>query len=335
VTIFQVPLEGEYDRAGAASAEILAYNAAGTRPPLVVIRTWSTESGFYRALARALGPDQPILSLAPPDFPTLEAYPRSTDAWVDWLLPIFRRLDLRGDHLLGGWSFGGVVALELAERLARAGERVALVLMLDSRRPKARPETKPGAKVPVRLRRFARQLLEYSELETRSERLAYARARLDPFLGIRKRRERRARREERAERKGARAERRKANVAAGVEARPEGVTVTRWSGQQMTFLQRTVHVAYLKYRGHPTDIPIALFRTQESIERSGDDPALGWWPLARGRFSAETVAGTHWTIFEPAHLPGLAARIDGALHRAVVEKDLAPAAVDARSDGRP
>ncbi len=312
VTLIEVATEGEYDRDKAAAADIIVYNARGLRTPLVVVRTWSKEGEHFRAVARALGPDQPIFSLAPPDFPTLDEYPRTTDEWTTQLMPLMRRLDLQGELLLGGWSFGGVVALELAERLAAEGQCIALVLMIDTRKPKSRPETKPGVKMPTRLRKLARQLLEYSEFETRRERLAYLRLRLDPFLGIEKRRARRLRRAARSERKQTRAAERSAKAARS-SAPPEGLIVTSWTGERMTFLQRTIHVAYLKYKSHPTTLPIVLFRTQESMERSGDDPGLGWWPLPRGRFVVEGISGTHWTIFEADHIERLAPRIDRAL----------------------
>lgn len=318
VTLVEVPSEGDYDREKAAAADVIVYNARGARPPLVAVRTWSKEGEHFRAVARALGPNQPIFSLAPPDFPTLEDYPRTTDEWVEQLLPLMRRLDLEGDRLLAGWSFGGVVALELAERLAAEGQRIGLVLMIDTRKPKSRPETKPGVKMPVRLRKLARQLLEYSELETRRERLDYLRSRLDPFLAIEKRRARRSRRAARSERKESRAAERKAQSALRA-APPDGLIVTSWTGDRMTFLQRTIHVAYLKYKSHPTTLPIVLFRTQESMERSGDDPGLGWWPLPRGRFVVEAIGGTHWTIFEADHIERLAPRIDQALRVATDE----------------
>ena len=72
-------------------------------------------------------------------------------------------------------------------------------------------------------------------------------------------------------------------------------------------------IGYLKYKSHPTTIPIALLRTQESMVRSGNDSALGWWPLTRGRFLVEGIEGTHWTIFEADHIAMLAPQIDRAL----------------------
>lgn len=315
VHLLEVPASGEIDRDRAAAADVLVYNAGGVRPPLVTIRTWSKEGEHFRVLARALGPEQPIYSIAPPDFETLDAYPRTTGEWVEQLMPIVRRLDFQGEWLLGGWSFGGVLALELGERLAAEGQRVGLVLMIDTRKPKARPETKPGAKMPVRLRKLGRQIVEYSSLESRRERFAYLRARLDPLRGIAKRRDRRARRAARAERKQRRAAERQA-AGRPAEAQ-EGLIVTRFTGERMSFLQRTIHVAYLKYVSHPTALPIALLRTRESRERSGDDPSLGWWPLARGRFSVEEIEGTHWTVFDPASIESLAPRVESLLREAV------------------
>jgi thioesterase domain-containing protein len=319
LTLLEVPTNGEPDRERTAAADILVYNAGGSRPPLVTIRTWSKEGEHFRTLARVLGPEQPIYSLAPPDFATLEEYPRTTDEWVELLMPMVRRLDFQGEWLLGGWSFGGVMALELGERLAAEGQQVGLVLMIDTRKPKARPETKPGVKMPTRLRKLGRQLVEYSSLETRRERLAYLRARLDPFRGLEKRRERRARRAARAAKKQRRDATRGAKAAAKSAAPPEGLIVTRFTGERMTFLQRTIHVAYLKYHSHPTSLPIALLRTRESRERSGDDPALGWWPLARGRFAVEEIEGTHWTLFDPEYVERLAPRVERALRHAVEE----------------
>lgn len=319
LVLLEVPTTGEHDRERAAAADILVYNAGGSRPPLVTIRTWSKEGEHFRTLARVLGSDQPIYSLAPPDFASLEEYPRTTDEWVELLMPMVRRLDFQGEWLLGGWSFGGVMALELGERLAAEGQRVGLVLMIDTRKPKARPETRPGAKMPTRLRKLGRQIVEYSSLESRRERLAYLRLRLDPFRGLEKRRDRRKRRAARAAKKQRRTAARGAEAEAGSAAPPEGLIVTRVTGERMTFLQRTIHVAYLKYRSHPTALPIALLRTRESRERSGDDPALGWWPLARGRFAVEEVEGTHWTLFDPESIEQLAPRIERALRHAVEE----------------
>jgi len=54
VTFLEVPTSGDHDLERAAAADILVYNAHGSRPPLVTIRTWSKEGEHFRAIAQAL-----------------------------------------------------------------------------------------------------------------------------------------------------------------------------------------------------------------------------------------------------------------------------------------
>ena len=69
------------------------------------------------------------------------------------------------DVILGGWSLGGVVALEVARRLRQRGVQVPLVLLLDSRLPRS------NVPVPIdsRLDSVDERLAE--RLTTSSERL--------------------------------------------------------------------------------------------------------------------------------------------------------------------
>src|SRR5207245_2786374 len=46
-----------------------------------------------------------------------------------------RTLQPQGPYFLGGFCFGGLVALESAQQLAAAGEEVALVVMIQTRHP--------------------------------------------------------------------------------------------------------------------------------------------------------------------------------------------------------
>lgn len=50
-----------------------------------------------------------------------------------------RRIQPSGPYYLGGWSFGGVIALEMAKQLIAINEPVDLVLMADSYNPQNKP----------------------------------------------------------------------------------------------------------------------------------------------------------------------------------------------------
>ncbi|MHC5863447.1 thioesterase domain-containing protein, partial [Nostoc sp.] len=46
-----------------------------------------------------------------------------------------RRVQPKGPYFLGGWSFGGWVAFEMAQQLQKSGEEVALLAVLDTLAP--------------------------------------------------------------------------------------------------------------------------------------------------------------------------------------------------------
>jgi amino acid adenylation domain-containing protein len=87
----------------------------------------------YRTLARGLGVQRPFYAL---QSPALEGNPLSPDISVEVLarsyLEAVRTAVPKGPYLLGGWSFGGLVAFEMAQALRHAGEEVALLALLDS-----------------------------------------------------------------------------------------------------------------------------------------------------------------------------------------------------------
>jgi amino acid adenylation domain-containing protein len=87
----------------------------------------------YRALARRLGVQRPFYAL---QSPALEGNPLPPDISIEALaqsyLDAVRTAVPKGPYLLGGWSFGGLVAFEMAQALRRAGEEVALLALLDS-----------------------------------------------------------------------------------------------------------------------------------------------------------------------------------------------------------
>jgi thioesterase domain-containing protein len=73
-------------------------------------------------------------------------------------------IQMQGPYFLGGYSFGGVVAFEMAHQLQRRGEQVALLVLLDSPYPpKAEPVAYHAAMSRSRrsLAAFAHELHRY------------------------------------------------------------------------------------------------------------------------------------------------------------------------------
>src|SRR5205814_6968694 len=91
----------------------------------------------YVNLAQALGPKQPLYGLQARGLePGEEPDARIEDMATRYLTAI-RSVQRKGPYLLAGWSVGGVVAYEAAHQLARAGERVGMLALIDSWEPRA------------------------------------------------------------------------------------------------------------------------------------------------------------------------------------------------------
>jgi amino acid adenylation domain-containing protein len=117
----------------------------GARAPFFFVHPVGGTILQYRALARRLGVDRPFYAL---QSPAIEGDPPPRDLSIEGLaqsyLDAVRTTQPKGRYLLGGWSFGGLVAFEMARALRRAGEEVTLLALLDSHArndPHADPET--------------------------------------------------------------------------------------------------------------------------------------------------------------------------------------------------
>ena len=99
--------------------------------PLALVHATGGDVACYRGLASLLEDHFPIAGLpAPPVLPAdLNAL---ACHHVSALADVIDR-----DVILGGWSLGGVVALEVARRLRQRGIQVPLVFLLDSRLPRS------------------------------------------------------------------------------------------------------------------------------------------------------------------------------------------------------
>src|SRR5690349_3170091 len=90
-------------------------NPEGTLAPVVFFFTWEREREDLVVLGRAMGPDQPLYGI---DHPPIDGpLPRDLDEWVRFHRAGLDRLPVRAPYHLAGFSFGGVIALEIAMAL--------------------------------------------------------------------------------------------------------------------------------------------------------------------------------------------------------------------------
>ena len=159
------------------SSSLLPIQPRGSRPPLFCIHAWGADGSEYRGLSRYLGPDQPLYGLAPQGLDGKRPpHDRVEDMAAHYIREI-RQLQPRGPYYLGGWSFGGNIAFEMAGQLHADGQEVAFLALLDSCNTRLpHPSTKSPATVPS-LGFVGRRLLFHSAILRRLE----PRARLPYF----------------------------------------------------------------------------------------------------------------------------------------------------------
>jgi len=114
---------------------LLPIRTTGTRPPVYCVPPISGSAYTYTALGRFLPSDQPVYGLEAPGFDDgrkpLTSLGDLSAEYLDTL-----QLASGGDpfHLLG-WSMGGAIAFDMAQRLSAMGAAVPLLVVIDAAVP--------------------------------------------------------------------------------------------------------------------------------------------------------------------------------------------------------
>jgi acyl transferase domain-containing protein/thioesterase domain-containing protein/acyl carrier protein len=128
----------------------------GTRTPFFLVAGMFGNVLNLRHLARLLGADRPFYGMQARGLYGDQA-PHATfeEAAADYIAEL-RQVQPHGPYLLGGFSGGGITAYEIARQLEAAGEKVALLVLLDTPLP-MRPEISRTDKALIKLAELRRQ----------------------------------------------------------------------------------------------------------------------------------------------------------------------------------
>jgi thioesterase domain-containing protein len=107
----------------------------GSRPPFYCMHAAGGNVLFYRDLARHLGSDQPLYGLQARGVDRKQTTHNSVEEMAEYYLNEIRKLQPEGPYYLGGSSFGGLVAFEMARQLEKQGAAVGLLALFDTYGP--------------------------------------------------------------------------------------------------------------------------------------------------------------------------------------------------------
>jgi phthiocerol/phenolphthiocerol synthesis type-I polyketide synthase E len=110
----------------------------GSKRPFFCVHPIGGGIFCFRDLVRHLGPEQPFYGMQARELSDIssDGDPYGTlEEMADYYVNAVRGVQPDGPYLLGGFSWGSIVAFEMAQQLARAGEKVPLLVIMDTPSP--------------------------------------------------------------------------------------------------------------------------------------------------------------------------------------------------------
>jgi thioesterase domain-containing protein/NRPS condensation-like uncharacterized protein len=115
------------------ATSLVPIQPVGTKPPLYIVHGAGGNVVNFYGLTTRIGADQPVYGVQAQALEANQpALARMEDMAAHYLKEI-RRVQPKGPYHLLGYSFGGIVALEMAQQLHAQGEMIGLLGMLDTR----------------------------------------------------------------------------------------------------------------------------------------------------------------------------------------------------------
>ncbi|RYZ35737.1 MAG: non-ribosomal peptide synthetase, partial [Myxococcaceae bacterium] len=261
---------------------LVTLGRGGSQRPFFCVHPVGGSVLCYAELARALGPDQPFHGLQAPgldgDRPPLD----TVEALAATYVAAVRSLQPHGPYLLGGWSLGGNIALEMAQQLQRQGEPVALVAIIDGHAGAPESSLPPEDTNAIMTALFARDLAAISGEPPPASDAALAE--LEPEALLQQLLE-----------EG----RRSAAV-------PPDTELPRLRALRQVFESNLR--ATTAYRPQPYTGPLVLFRSSDP----GKDPLAqeqSWRQVAPDHLEVQDLPGDHYSLLRAPHVQTLATRL--------------------------
>jgi amino acid adenylation domain-containing protein len=111
---------------------LMPLHPGGSKPPLFFVHPGGGTVLSYLELARNLDPDRPVYGLESLDLDEEQTLHNKVEDMAAYYIKVMQTVQTEGPYQVGGWSFGGLVAFEIAQQLRSQGQQVATVVLLDT-----------------------------------------------------------------------------------------------------------------------------------------------------------------------------------------------------------
>ncbi|WP_178378205.1 condensation domain-containing protein [Chroogloeocystis siderophila] len=114
---------------------LVPIQSSGSKPPFFCVHGLRGGTLGFKNLANHLGSEQPIYGLEACGLDGKHAPFNQLEQMAAFYIKEIRRIQPNGPYFLGGYSFGGTVAFEMAQQLYKQGQKVALLCLFDTYGP--------------------------------------------------------------------------------------------------------------------------------------------------------------------------------------------------------
>ncbi|HUO17202.1 MAG TPA: thioesterase domain-containing protein, partial [Verrucomicrobiae bacterium] len=111
---------------------LVPIQTSGSQPPFFCVHGINGAVVRFRDLAKYLGPDQPFYGLQAHGLGDQNPCHTRTEEMAAHYIQDVRKVQPRGPYFLGGYSFGGAIAFEMALQLAAEGDEGTTVVLFDT-----------------------------------------------------------------------------------------------------------------------------------------------------------------------------------------------------------
>ncbi|MFL1546445.1 amino acid adenylation domain-containing protein [Pseudomonas sp. O39] len=274
---------------------LITVRSSGSQQPLFLIHEFSGMDVYFPALGQHLPGDYPIYGLA--GLALGEAHLNTMEGLAARLVGLIRSVQPHGPYRVAGWSFGGVLAYEVAMQLLGLDEAVEFLGLIDSYVPRMTDQGKARWSGPDALKRhLLLQCTAYWKAQGGVDELASL-EQLEAGIG-------------------------QLDFAALLQrCRDEGLLYAQMAAATdadlLSFIEREVghgH-ALAHYSVFALPVPVQLFSAMERpTELSRRSVSLGWEDaLAPGQLRRIDVPGDHQSMMQAPHIQALGRAMSEAL----------------------
>jgi len=279
------------------SSSLVALQPRGSKRPFFCIHAAGGNVLFYRDLAKRLGPARPFYGLQAQGLDGTRPHHETVEEMARHYVTEIREAQPEGPYYLGGSSFGGLVAFEMACLLREWGEEVGLLALFDTWGP-GYPRLLPGmTKWRYRLSRVADRVEHHigsiRMLES-EERWGYIKSKAIKsnrqfWLGWRR-------------------------LGSQLMSLPQRA-LEQHLPRELRQAQGAILQANEVFTPRVYPGVLTLFRANKQPSGIHPDPTLGWGSWAAGEVEIHEVPGSHGTIVVEPRVRFLVEKLEPCLER--------------------